>query len=72
MLTRFLVTRDELPKHVDHLMTVMREGFGEEPAALVSKEIARRFYSELNLEIPSDEHLSVQECIKVAGSQRIK
>jgi len=59
VLTRFLVSREDLPAHIEDLVAVMEEGFGEKSTALITRAIAKRLYSELNLTIPQ-ENLSLQ------------
>jgi hypothetical protein len=72
ILTKFLVTRDELPRHVDQLITVMEEGLGEKPTAVISKQIAKRLFSELRLKIPPGDSLDLKDYIKEALVQTAK
>ena len=69
VLTRFLVSRDDLPAHIDDLIAVMEEGFGEKPTALITKAIAKRFFSELHLDIPIRDNLKLQDYVNEALSQ---
>ena len=71
VLTKFLVARDDLPAHIDDLISVMEEGFGEKPTALLTKAIAKRLFTELRLEIPAEGNLSLREYVNEALSQTV-
>jgi hypothetical protein len=71
VLTKCLVSREDLPAHIDDLVMVMEEGFGEKPTALITKAIAKRLFSELHLNIPSQESLSLQDYVMEAFTQSV-
>jgi hypothetical protein len=60
LLSRFAVTRDELPAHIEDFVTVLEEGFGQKPTELISKAIGKRLCTELNI-IPIEEKSSLKE-----------
>jgi len=66
VLTKFLVSRDDLPAHINDLIVVLEEFFGETPTALITKAIAKRMFAELHLEIPIKENLSLQDYVNEA------
>ena len=72
VLTRYLVTRDELPAHLDQLVAVMEEGFGQHSTTIISKAIAKRLFSELHLEVPRGDGLGLQDYIDEALNQTMK
>ena len=72
MLTKFLVTRNELPAHIDQLVATMEEGFGERSTAIISRAIAKRLFAELRLQIPLESDLQLQDYVNVALSQTMK
>ncbi|HUK50853.1 MAG TPA: hypothetical protein VLV18_07435 [Terriglobales bacterium] len=49
LLSRFAVTRDELPEHIEDFVTVLEEGFGQKPTELISKAIGKRLCTELKV-----------------------
>ena len=60
LLSRFAVTRDELPEHIEDFVAVLEEGFGQKPTELISKAIGKRLCTELNV-IPIEEKSSLKE-----------
>jgi len=69
ILTKFFVTRDDLPSHIEYLLAVIEEGFGEKPAALIGKAIAKRLFNELHLKIPEKENLNLKDYVNEALTQ---
>ena len=53
LLTSFSVSREDLPHHLDSLMAIFESRLGSGPARVLSRAIARRLYSELQMEFPS-------------------
>jgi hypothetical protein len=49
LLTSFSVTREELPRHLESLLTVLERNFGSGPTNAISIAIAKRLYSELHM-----------------------
>ena len=60
LLSRFAVTRDELPEHIEDFVTVLEEGFGQKPTELISKAIGKRLCTELKV-IVIEEKSSLRE-----------
>jgi hypothetical protein len=71
VLTKCLVSRDDLPAHIDDLVMVMQEGFGEKSTAMITKAIGKRLFSELQLNMPSQEDLSLQDYVNEAFTQTV-
>lgn len=68
-LTRLSVTREELPKHLDSLDAMLVENFGSRAAKVLSKAIARRLYSELNLTFEENPQFWLPEYVEEAKSK---
>lgn len=66
MLTRFSVTRDELPGHLENLQAVLKSAFGPMGAGTLSRAIARRLYSELNIEFAERPHFRLVDYVALA------
>jgi len=63
LLTNFSITRDDLPRHLDSLMAVFESRFGQSPTKALSRAIARRLYSELQMEFASSRELDLSEYV---------
>jgi hypothetical protein len=66
ILTKFSVTREDLPDHLNGLVSVLAEDFGPGPAKNVSRAIAKRFYSELGLDFGEDQDLNLLSYVQDA------
>ena len=71
VLTKYLVSRDDLPAHIEDLISVMEEGFGQKSTELITKAIAKRLFSELHLSIPTQGNLSLQDYVNEAFTQSV-
>jgi hypothetical protein len=60
LLSRFAVTREELPEHIEDFVAVLEEGFGQKSAELISTAIGKRVSTELRV-IPFKEKSSLEE-----------
>jgi len=60
LLSRFAVTREELPEHVENFVAVLEEGFGQKSTELISMAIGKRLCTELHV-IPFKEKSSLEE-----------
>jgi hypothetical protein len=49
LLTRFSVAQEEVPTCIEILLRVLQENFGQAATKAISKDIAKKLYSELHI-----------------------
>jgi len=59
LLAKSSVTREELPNHLESMLATLEENFGSGPTRVISRAIARRLYSELNIDFVNKPDLSL-------------
>lgn len=72
LLTNLSVTRDDLPKHLDGLQTILDDSFGVGPAKVLSRAIARRLYSELQLTFVDNPKFGLPEYVAEAKGKLLE
>ena len=65
-LTKYSLTRDEAPKHLDIFQTMLEDSFGPRAAKVLSRAIAKRLYSELHLAFTSNPAFGLPEYVEEA------
>jgi hypothetical protein len=53
------VTREQLPNHLEIMLATLEENFGSGPTRVISRAIARRLYSELNIDFANKPDLGL-------------
>ena len=59
LLARSSVTREQLPNHLESMLATLEENFGSGPTRVISRAIARRLYSELNIDFANKPDLGL-------------
>jgi len=72
LLTKFSVTREELPKHLDKFEMLLENISGPRAAKVLYRAIAKRLYSELKLTFVADPKLGLREYVEQAKSRLLK
>ena len=50
LLTRFSVAQEQVPTRIEILLSVLEENFGQAATKAITKDIARKLYSELHID----------------------
>ena len=50
LLTRFSISKDDMPRHLADLLSLLEASFGTRATRTLSKHIAKRFYLELHID----------------------
>jgi len=68
LLTKYSLTRDEIPKHLVTFQTMLEDSFGPRAAKVLSRAIARRLYLELHLAFVEHPAFGLPEYVEDANS----
>jgi len=69
LLTKYSLTREETPKHLDIFQTMLEDSFGAGTAKVLSGAIAKRLYSELHLTYTPNPAFGLSEYVEEAKSK---
>lgn len=71
-LTKYSLTREQTPKHLDTFQTTMEDCFGPVAAKVLSRAIAKRLYSELHLTFIANPAYGLIEYVEEAKSKLLE
>jgi hypothetical protein len=66
LLTRFSVSRENLPLHIENLVGVLEKNLGPVPTRVISRTIAKRLYTELGIEFAEKSEFGLLEYVDEA------
>lgn len=69
LLTRFSVAQEQVPARVEILLRVLEENFGQAATKAISKDIAKKLYSELHIDFANHPNFNLEHYVDEA--QRI-
>lgn len=72
LLTKYSVTREETPKHLDTFQAMLEDSFGSRASQVLGRVIAKRLYSELNLTFKEDTLIGLHEYVEEAKSKLLE
>ena len=72
LLTKYSITREETPRHLDTFQTMLEDCFGPGAAKVLSRAIAKRLYSELHLTFTANPAFGLPEYVKEAKSKLLE
>jgi hypothetical protein len=71
-LTKFSITREELPRHLESLLAILERNFGSGPTKAISKVIAKRLYSELQMNFADKSGFGLRDYVDEAKTILLK
>lgn len=72
LLSKFSVTREELPTHLDNLLAILEENFGQAATRTISRAIARRLYSEVQVDFIDRPEFNLDSYVREVKSISLK
>jgi len=72
LLTKFSITREELPQHLESLLAILERNFGSGPTKAISKAIAKRLYSELQMNFADKSDFGLRDYVDEAKTILLK
>lgn len=72
LLTKYSVTREELPRRLESLLAILERNVGTGPAKAISKAIARRFYLELQMNFADKPNFGLRDYVDEAKTILLK
>jgi hypothetical protein len=72
LLTKYSLTRDEIPRHLSTFQTMLEDSFGPHAAKVLNKAIAKRLYSELHLAFIENPTFGLPEHVQEAQSKLLE
>ena len=72
LLTKYSLTREETPRHLDTFQTMLEDCFGPGTANVLSRAIAKKLYSKLHLTFTANPAFGLPEYLEEAKSKLLE
>jgi hypothetical protein len=72
LLTSFSVTREELPRNLESLVAILQKNFGSSATKVISRAIAKRLYSEVQLQFEEKPDFGLLDYVGEAKTALLK